>query len=171
MQRTFDCLCCVAHLCKRMSWKSLNMKSYCFPTPETLHPFVSMLNNSLHNSQSIEHLTLHFTSQQRQEAQPVYPRYLHSLASALRKDQSLPHLNLRRSESLHNLATDVCDRPLSLHRSYSCPDLLELESLHSLHPLLSTALQQNGILRYYQSNVPTLSWTSLSHPFYSCSIQ
>ncbi len=68
--------------------------------------------------------------------------YHSSLSRALRRDVSVP---LRKSQSLNDLSTSSCN---CLDYYKSCPDLLEMQSLHNMHPKLRKSLASYKL--YYE---------------------
>ena len=108
--------------------------------------FITIMNNSLHHNQSMKTLVLNIT--------PMNPSHkISTISRVLRKDLLIPISNLRRSQSLcemrtpHSARTDqnnVLFKSFYQYKSthgLSCPDLLEIQSLHDLHPLLHKALE------------------------------
>ena len=90
-------------------------------------------------------------------------RQLSSLSRELRKDPAIVNLNLRRSKSLCDLATlrlktndtgwrKKLSKDVLKHQS--CPDLLEMQSLHNMHPNLHEALETKKY--YYSTNNPVM---------------
>ncbi len=63
--------------------------------------------------------------------------YRSSLSRALKRDVSVPLSSLRRSQSLDDLSTF----PHHCEYYQSCPDLLEMQSLHNMHPKLHNGLK------------------------------
>lgn len=152
-----DCLCCIASMCKMSSMKSLEIyyeDAYisCLNTK-----FLVILNHSLYCNPFFANLKLdvHLSSN--------YQRCIFS--NALR---SSPSLLLNRSKSLTDLSTlrdnaeaffcDSDSRDYKLrHVSYrigkkcqSCPDMLQMQSLHDMHPLLRKALKTDRL--YFKTN-------------------
>ena len=129
--------------------------------------FLVILNHSLHCNSSFSDLKLNLHLSSNYQRGPF--------STALRTHPSL--LSWNRSKSLsdlstacaasesgnHNLATDcvlyghyVNHEEFSLpsvsigSRCQSCPDLLQIQSLHNMHPLLREALNTNRL--YYDNN-------------------
>ena len=139
-------------------WKpSLFNHSYYFfsPPPQIYCNFLSILNNSLLCNSAIETLELNFCNFKALNN-------FNPLSQALRKDANTLCSNIRRSKSLSDLIVPFVPKIISLpkrymrklkrlrksklfsvSKSYSCPDLLELQSLHTLHPLLHKNLYGN----------------------------
>ncbi len=139
-----DCLCYVADLCKMPSMRSLEIN---IATDDlVLDTFLVMLNHSLHCNPS-------FTNFPLWESYSPSPNF----SSALRTHPSL--LSWKRSKSLSDLSTigqESSDATKSAfwNRDYyfsmggkclSCPDLLEMQSLHTMHPLLHKALHTDRL--------------------------
>ncbi len=102
----------------------------------TLKDFITLLNNSLHSTTMIDGVRLrHFyigTDSIRQSSS-----YRSSLFHALKRDVSVPLSSLRKSQSLNDLSTSRdC-----LDYYHSCPDLLEMQPLHNMHPKLHDGLR------------------------------
>lgn len=166
-QRLFDCLCCIADMCKAHSMKILNILIH-FPISQLPHvavnvpsrkfcDFIAILNNSLHCNQTIDQLGSAFR---------IYcPIHCTILSHAL-KDPAVLLLDLERSKSLCDLSTlDIVEdydytprwrvtkrdkmlkRPLK--RRHSCPNLLEMQPLHNIHPLLYEFLLDTGYNDFY----------------------
>ncbi len=130
--RLFDCLCSIADLGKLSSVKylfigplhnniivaNLPIKVYC--------DFLALVKSSLHSNPLLG-----------MKISVTVPIQLHSVSRALRRNPDLAQLKLRRSKSLCDLQYGARScRPTH----HSCPDLLELQALHNMHPHLCTAL-------------------------------
>ena len=163
------CIFCVANLCKTSSlsslmltekgksllgfkeFKSLFNNSYYFfaPPPKLYCTFLSNLNHALKSNSTIESLQLNFCNFKSFGNASL-------LSQALRKD---PETNIRRSKSLSDLVVPFVPQLIHLPRRYirklkrfpksklftvarssSCPDLLELQTLSTLHPLIAKPL-------------------------------
>ena len=125
------------------------------------------LNDYLHLNHSIKELTFKHKFYLRR-----YPSFRDCMAHALRRDPAVPRHNLRRSQSLcdlrtlhfphrHQLLQQQSISSLSLLSSgwrhisprsqvscypyQSCPNLLEMQALKNMHPLLQEALGYNEL--------------------------
>ena len=119
--------------------------------PQLLCPFLTSLNTSLHINPSISHLSFAPCL-----LMPVYVRIVYlstfsyrlaCLANAVKKDHAVSHRSLRKSKSLNDLSLNHTERPLP--RCNSSLDLVELESLHNMHPMLYKALSCDKALRIW----------------------
>ena len=135
-QRIQNCITDIAHKCN-VIWLVL------VGTNLHLHGnFITIMNNSLHHNQSMKILEL--------DIAPMNPSHkISTISRALQRDPFIPISNLRRSQSLCDMRTPHSTRtdkmavfePYKSPRVLSCPDLLEIQSLHDLHPLLHEALK------------------------------
>ena len=151
MGRLCACLCCIAVMCEL---KSLRVKPYSKLTLTTIPPrayceFLAILNDSLHhNTSSMKDLKLSLCLS--------ILSYSNPLAHTLRRDPDTIKLKLRKSKSLCDLTKLKCDIVNGLpdygviKLCQSCPDLLELQSLHNIHPLIHYALCCDKL--YYDPN-------------------
>ncbi len=140
-----------------MEWKSIFNNPYYFfsPSPRIYSNFLSILNKSLHANSTIETLELNFCN-----IKPL--NNIDLISHAVRRDPS-NCMNIRRSKSLSDLLVPFVSKLITLPRRYmrklkrlpksklfslakscSCPDLLELESLCTLYPLLHKNLYDNN---------------------------
>ena len=145
MSRLSNCLFCIANMCKSPIVKSLAI-SLDLPSrvvanfpPRVYCDFLAILNNSLRCNASVKVLDL---GRRLCIPNPIH----HSILSrALRRDPEVPLLDLRRSKSLCDLTTvrygtmNITKNPSKKtnkksKRNQSCPDLLDMQSLHSVHP-------------------------------------
>ncbi len=135
-------ICHVADLCKVSSVESLSFGFPFMSMPLQLYcNFLSILNNSLHFNQAMKSLDILLLFRN------FKPFENYSLLSrALQRDSDVLRSNIWRSNSLCDLATPTHPfrfskkKSKSLVVSKSCPDLLELQSLCTLHPLLDKEL-------------------------------
>ena len=156
-----DCLCCIADMCRKPSMRVLEVNHYSrelddgyyFPVWDT---FVVILNRSLHCNPSFTSLKLNMY---------MSPCYLRAIFSySLCAHPSLFSWN--RSKSFGNLIAATTSYPggeciigthdhdiLSHRFLESCPDLLQMQSLHNLHPLLHRALNTELLYIYKASYV------------------
>ena len=136
-------LSCQADYCRAPSVQSLDLYTGGYKFEYSLPPrmycnFLSILNHSFHCNSAIKRLKLRFC-----DFEPL--RHSSVLSQALQKDPNMLLSKNRRSNSLCDLATpDLVTRERSVfslyEKSHSCPDLLELQSLRTLHPLLDEQL-------------------------------
>ena len=107
----------------------------------TIKDFTTILINSLHSTTNIElreHSPFDFLN--------YSSFYRSSLFRAHRRDVSVPLSSLRKSQSLDDLSTSP--HPCEVYQS--CPDLLEMQSLHNMHPKLANFLHyKKSIYRCY----------------------
>ena len=143
-----NCICSIADLCKMSSVKllsltkgiTLNPYSISLP-PQTYFNFLSILNKSLHCNPALKvdfHHDFYF------DFDPFDNCSL--FCQVLRRDSDILRSSIRRSNSLCDLATPTICKPKRFStkmRSHSCPDLLELQSLRTLHPQLDKQLYCN----------------------------
>ena len=141
ISRLFDCLSSIADLGKQSWVKHLDMGgniylvSVCqWNVPSKMCcDLLALLNNNLHSNPSLNLSTSFLSSF-------MPPVQLNSLSHALCKDPDIPRLNLRRSKSLCDLTTvQIVKRDNCRGTHHSCPDLLELQALHDMHPKLQKA--------------------------------
>ena len=149
----FNCLCCIADMCKMPSMRSLKI-DYNYVDYYPVHDkFLVILNHSLHCNSSFTCFKLiHF---------PLSLEYLSGpFLTALRTHPSL--LSWNHSKSLSDLSTaceprDVWSGPRDERvewtrtRCQSCPDLLQMQPLHNIHPRLYKPLRINR-LYYHESD-------------------
>ena len=135
-QRVQNCITDIAHKCNVV-------QLLLYGTNLHLHEnFITIMNNSLHHNQSMKRLELHIA-----DMNPSHK--ISTISHALRRDPSIPISNLRRSQSLCDMRTSHSTRtdkmavfePYKSPHGLSCPDLLEIQSLHDLHSLLHEALK------------------------------
>ena len=139
MSRLSDCLFCIANMCKSPIVKSLaihlNLPSVVFANfpPRVYCDFLAILNNSLHCNPSVNILNL--------DRRLCIPNRIHCsiLSRALRRNPEVPLLHLKRSKSLCDLTTVKYGRcSLAMNKkskhNQSCPEFLDMQSLHSVHP-------------------------------------
>jgi hypothetical protein len=136
--RLLKCLCCMAMMCREPSMKHLNISSDTFaelPT-ESLRDFFTLLNASLHCNPAMERVHVGLIARTTTS--------ISTLSRALSQDPDTAQQNLKRSISLCDLTTVsnlMKFRRHSWHQCrQSCPDLSELQSLHTMHPLLCEAV-------------------------------
>ena len=127
----------------------LHLENGCFVPPKVFSEIISIINSSLHPSHSCMTITLDINT------------YFKScdikyLSRALRRDPAIPHRTIKRSRSLcdlkvgreYSLSLYYCllnEKPPEEPGSvYSCPDLLELQSLHMLRDKVREALVNNN---------------------------
>ncbi len=167
----FDCLCCIADLCKMPSMRSLKVTESCVPFPD----FWVILNHSLHCNSSFTDFNIHYlpliptfsiTLRPRlptflKPLRPQHPTFLKTLRPRhpslfLRnRSKSLSDLSTACGASrLENLSYEVDGRNgMKSRRWQSCPDLQQLQFMHNMHPLLCNAL---GIYRLHLTNICNL---------------
>ena len=143
----WECLYCIANLCKLPSVKTLILLLH-FQRVGIFCNFIAALNNALHSNPSIEEL---------RGSLSIFPSIQHSTMShALQKHPDILQLNLRKSKSLGDVSTSAVDEVWflrnPLQRSSSCPDLLEMHSLHRIHPLLYNFLLESNCCDFYYSH-------------------
>ena len=135
-QRVQNCITDIAHKCNVV-------QLLLYGTNLHLHEnFITIMNNSLHHNQSMKRLELNIA-----DMNPSHK--ISTISRALRRDPSIPISNLRRSQSLCDMRTSHSTRtdkmavfePYKSPHGLSCPDLLEIQSLHDLHSLLHEALK------------------------------
>ncbi len=103
----------------------------------TLKDFITILNSSMLDDGK----RLGIVSLMAENIRP----YFSSLSHALKRDLPVPLSSLRKSQSLNDLSTSSCD----CHDYYqSCPDLLEMQPLHNMHPKLHDGLRCDEL--YYR---------------------
>ena len=151
----FGCLCSIADVSKSLSTVTLYagvIHSVLF-SPKLMCECISLFNHRLHSSPSL-------TANIKGKFFYFSLSHLNSLSRALRKDPDTVGLNLRRSKSLCDLSTlkSVVEYKTSptfekrvVTRHQSCPDLLEMQSLHDMHPQLHTAI---GSQDFYYKHRP-----------------
>ena len=148
--------------------------------------FIVLLNHSLFRYQSMEKLFFQSDEIGCHDSHfdlSAHPFYKNSVARTLRKDPIALKHDLRRSQSLCDLRTlhshhqHISYRSLKenslpkwRHISYSwqnpnklgfyqsCPNLLEMQSLHNMHPVLQKALKYNALLYNQNSNENIHHW-------------
>lgn len=146
----FDCIFIIADMSKSLSKVrilSLDYRPLNFP-PELLCTLLAVFNTNLHSNPTLTVNTLwHFNFSLSR---------LDSLSRALRRDPDTVSLSLRKSRSLCDLSMLRLDmnalqaRKEDVHRHQSCPDLLEMQSLHAMHPQLHEFIGSNRF--YYTRN-------------------
>jgi hypothetical protein len=126
--RLLNCLCCAAMMCREPSMKHLKCISPpVFDVPaELLRDFFTLLNASLHCNPAMKMVDVGFIQHTTTS--------ISTLSRAFSQDPDTLQQNLKRSTSLCDL-TLVKFRYFP-HHHQSCPDLSELQSLHTMHPLL-----------------------------------
>ena len=160
-----DWLLCIADICKRTSLKHVSIESY-LPSmisydipPEIYCKFLSIVSHSLHCNPSLK---IYWSCQ----FDPIYHIPIRTLSRALRKDRDITLHTLQRSKSLCDLTTipfttRFCgnyreDRSKFIKRTQSCPDLLEMQSVHNLDPRLHAFMCcRNKSNDYYYTNTPS----------------
>ncbi len=106
-----------------------------------LEAFVTIMNNSLHSTTMIDGIIgkTHYLGDDNMHHSSSYRS---SLSRALKRDVS----SLRKSQSLNDLSTSSRD---CIDYYQSCPDLLEMQPLHNMHPKLHDGLKCDKF--YYQN--------------------
>ncbi len=139
MQRWCACLRFLAYLSTRVTPLEFGVRYSTLLQLSTLSDFITILNNSLHSTTRIIKSSfgsvLRYSSSCRS-----------SFSRALKRDVSVPLSSLRRSQSLDDLSTS----PHSCEYYQSCPDLLEMQSLHNMHPQLHENLRCDKLYYYKQ---------------------
>ncbi len=100
----------------------------------TLEAFVTIMNNSLHSTTMIDEVRKRRPDYFGGDSMHHSSSYRSSLSHALKRGVS----SLRKSQSLNDLSTSSHD---CLDYYQSCPDLLEMQSLHNMHPKLHNGLR------------------------------
>ena len=169
--RSFQYLSCIAEMnsIKSITVEIDNIDDKLFAMPHFCCNFIMSLNDSLHHSmENLDFISLTYDVKND-------PPFRDCMVRALRRDPAVPRHNLRRSQSLCDLRTlhfphrhqllqqHDSPRPLSSYgwrhmRSafdpieltlyQSCPDLLEMQALQNMHPLLQKALKCDQL--YYK---------------------
>jgi hypothetical protein len=144
-----QCLHSIAALCKLPSIKSFKAPidirlwdSMLSTPPQMLVPFLTSLHSSLHINPSINDLSLSpcllMSGCVRAPFLRKFSYLLTYLTRAVRKDPAVSQTILKKSKSLNDLSLDCTEHPPP--RSNSSLDLMELESLRNMHPMLYKAL-------------------------------
>ena len=138
----WECVYYIANLCKLQSVKTLILLLH-FQRVGIFCNFIAALNNALHSNPSIKELRGYLSI--------LFPSIQHSTMSrALQKHPDILQLNLRKSKSLGDVSASAVDEDwYPLQRSSSCPDLLEMRSLHRIHPLLYNFLLKSNCYDFY----------------------
>ncbi len=131
----------IADLCEVSSMESLSLIMYLYMelslAPQIYCNFLAILNNSLHCNPAMNSVSLSFC-----HFEPLKNSTI--LSRALQRDSDILRSSIRRSKSICDLTTPrlLSKKRLgsSILRSHSCPDLSELQSLRTLHPLLDKEL-------------------------------
>ena len=171
---SFQYLSCIAEMnsIKSITVGILQIDDILFAMPHFCCNFIMSLNDSLHHS--MENLDLTYDVKND-------PPFRDCMARALRRDPAVPRHNLRRSQSLCDLRTlhfphrhqllqqHDSPRPLSSYGwrhiplkkhifvldqpslYQSCPDLLEMQALQNMHPLLQKALKYDQLYKKYKN--------------------
>ena len=164
--RSFQYLSCIAEMnsIKSIRAQTHSIDDILLAMPHFCCNYIMSLNDSLRHS--MENLKFagsrYFTPDIKSN-----PPFRDCMARALRRDPAVPRHNLKRSQSLCDLRTlhsphrhqqHDSSRPLSSygwrhiplkkHRLFppillyqSCPDMLEMQALQNMHPLLQKALR------------------------------
>ena len=163
--RSFQYLSCIAEMnsIKSIRAQIHNIDDILFAMPHFCCNFIMSLNDSLHHSMENLNLTDILSSRYFTPDVKSNPPFRDCMARALRRDPAFPRHNLRRSQSLYDLRTlhfphryqllqqHDSPRPLSSYgwrhillkytgHIQSCPDLLEMQALQNMHPLLQKAI-------------------------------
>ena len=140
---------CISYMAKSLSSVEIMfLQSIDLPPLETC-AVVALLNSSLQANPSLTIESNIFSGSKV---------HLNFLSRALRRDPDVVGMNFRRSQSLYDLTTQKIRaqnyieliKPVlklkrmkkhpfswdSSRRRHSCPDLLEMQSLHNMHPQL-----------------------------------
>ena len=168
--RLFQCLSCIAEMnsnsIRTITLPTRNIDDMLFAMPHFCCNFIMSLNDSL--CHSMENIYFSYIGN-------YFPSFRDCMARALRRDPSVRRHNLRRSQSLCDLRIlhfPHCHqqkyhshpsngwrhiRPRSGKHSFmitkstvyqSCPDLLEMQALQNMHPLLQRVLRCDQL--YYK---------------------
>ena len=133
--RLLKLLCRMAMLCRGTSMKDLVIVNTVEYVPAKIIPdFFTLINASLHCNPAMERLTLPLTP-------TLTTTLVSTMSHALCQDPDTAQQNLKRSTSLCDLTTVGQSLVTPVRRRQSCPDLFELQSLHTMHPLLRRAMK------------------------------
>ena len=129
------------HLCSITDIPSINFNLFglnFFIPPSILCDCINTLNRSLNQNLSMKMNLTGFC---------LEPCDLKYLSRALRRDPAIPHRTIKRSRSLCDLTTldpqvQCPTKKTFADHHHSCPDLLEIESLHQLRDNLRTSLRR-----------------------------
>ena len=154
--RSFQYLSCIADMnsIKSITVQIDNINDMLLAMPHFCCNFIMNLNDSL--SRSTENLyfyTKNFKTDIKGLNLRMNPSFRDCMAHALRRDPAI-RCNLRRSQSFCDLRTLHFPHRHQLHIPptlyLSCPNLLEMQALRNMHPLLQKALRCDQL--YYKKH-------------------
>ena len=152
LQRILNCLDYISTMEPLIAPKEITLRiTFLYSTLFLFKHFITIVNRLLNCGHFImNEVEFNFEDSSMGNLIPFYSYHRRTLASALRKDSDLPLGPLRRSQSLCDLRSSAS--PISYlsslvpfsefsearacRLSQSSPDLLEMQALHNIHPLL-----------------------------------
>ena len=176
----FGCLCCIADMCRMPSMRSLEIIYWDDKYLYAVDDFLVILNHSLHCNSSFNNLELHlhlssnYSRSTFSNVLRTHPSLLSWNCSKFIDDVDDSFIDDNSFLIDHNMPEDASDcennntvptdcifyspgHPVRNLASFrigdrwqSCPDLLQMQSLHNMHPLLQRALGCETL--YYDKN-------------------
>ena len=165
LQRSLNCLDYISTMEPLIAPKEITLHiAFQYSSLFLFKHFITIVNRLLNCGHFIMNVVFNFEDISMGALISCFSYHRRTLASALRKDSILPLGRLRRSQSLCDLRSSASpilylsslvpfsefSEARACRLSQSSPDLLEMQALHNIHPLLYKSLGVHKLYYQYQ---------------------